>query len=255
MIFETTTQLNDFMRDAPGPSPWYLVGNNLQFEGFKTEWLSGDNYIKAQVIPIKNAYTGTTILSLNGEVKLIFYFQCYVLKHSDNQIVIWYEQTDEKSNSDLKIKVVLMDVTKLKTISNLNAIAQSLNQNTKIGWQGEGLISEFEFSKNQGIGTHSIEVSDPIKHINEILFFARANALPSESNASRTAIYKVDFAKGFLTTVPQEWYNKGDFDFGYEWPTRVKREPVSGRVYGSGIRMRSFLLSDDLRTIDRWYSQ
>ena len=42
--------------------------------------------------------------------------------------------------------------------------------------------------------------------------------------------------------IPQDWWNESDADFGYQWITRVGRDPKSGRLVGDGIRIEPFKL-------------
>ena len=37
-------------------------------------------------------------------------------------------------------------------------------------------------------------------------------------------------------------FNRGDFDFGYQWITRVARDPKSRHIVGDGIRITPFRL-------------
>jgi hypothetical protein len=46
----------------------------------------------------------------------------------------------------------------------------------------------------------------------------------------------------------QEWFcDETGFDLGYQWVTRVARDPVTGKIWGDGIRIAPFVLDDSLR--------
>lgn len=51
---------------------------------------------------------------------------------------------------------------------------------------------------------------------------------------------------------PQKWFNKGKFDFTYQWITKIARAPKTGEVVGEGIRIRNFILNSDLTQVKRW---
>lgn len=51
---------------------------------------------------------------------------------------------------------------------------------------------------------------------------------------------------------PQDWFNKADYDFGYEWITRVARDPKSGYIRGEGIRISDFILDDSNRQVKKY---
>ncbi len=52
--------------------------------------------------------------------------------------------------------------------------------------------------------------------------------------------------------VPQDWYNEGRYDFGYQWVTRVARLPNGGAIVGEGIRLGVFRLNGSNRWIAEW---
>jgi hypothetical protein len=43
----------------------------------------------------------------------------------------------------------------------------------------------------------------------------------------------------------------GDFDFGYQWITKVVRYSNSGRIVGTGIRLKNFILDESGRQIEK----
>ena len=45
----------------------------------------------------------------------------------------------------------------------------------------------------------------------------------------------------------QDWFNGGGLDYGYQWVTRVARDPKTGKVRGEGIRISPFVLDTSLR--------
>jgi hypothetical protein len=51
-----------------------------------------------------------------------------------------------------------------------------------------------------------------------------------------------------VEVLPQEWFTD-DFDLGYEWITRVVRDPRTDRIVGDGIRIADFMLAEDGRTL------
>jgi hypothetical protein len=50
---------------------------------------------------------------------------------------------------------------------------------------------------------------------------------------------------------PQDWFNSGDFDFGYQWITKVVRDSNSGKIVGTGIRLKNFILDESGRQIEK----
>ena len=54
-----------------------------------------------------------------------------------------------------------------------------------------------------------------------------------------------------VEVFPQDWFNDGSYDFGYQWITRVNRR-VDGSIAGDGIRLGTFELDATNRMIKRW---
>jgi hypothetical protein len=52
--------------------------------------------------------------------------------------------------------------------------------------------------------------------------------------------------------LPQKWFNGGKYDFGYQWITRVQRDPRTGQIVGEGIRLGNFLLDRSGTEIQEW---
>jgi hypothetical protein len=57
--------------------------------------------------------------------------------------------------------------------------------------------------------------------------------------------------EGTARILPQDWFNAGGYDYGYQWVTRVARDPRTGRIHGDGIRIGPFVLDASLRRLAR----
>lgn len=250
-------EIQDFLSDVPGPSPWYLAAMGPNIEGYKTDWLDGEKFTKLKRTGKQNkSFTGKTVLLINDRPRLILDFQCYVQKMEDNNLLIWYEQTDDKTAENLEIRILLIDLNKLEDIDSPDNIAEKLNQNNKVGFIGQ-VISEFSIDKNLDFGIHDIEVPNDLKEIDEFLIFAKSVSNGQESNywdKMSLALYIVNFKEHKVEIVPQDWFNNGNFDFMYQWPTRVKREPKTNRIFGDGFRIGGFKLTKNNRQIKKWYN-
>lgn len=251
--------IQNFLSDIPGPSPWYLVSNGPKFDNQETEWMDGEKFTYPKRTGKQNkSYTGKTLLLIDNKVKAIFDFQCYVLKISTTKFLVWYEQTDKKiASEDLSIKISLIDIRYMETIEFPDDMVTLLNQNNKIGIHGK-YDAELIINTNLNFGIHKLEVPDELKLCKEILILANSTTQGQESNyrdKMSLSLFIVNFENKTVEIIPQDWFNKGAFDFMYQWPTRIKREPQSNRLYGDGIRIGAFVLSDDKRKIDEWFNQ
>lgn len=61
------------------------------------------------------------------------------------------------------------------------------------------------------------------------------------------ALMLLNPASGTLQLYPLDWFNDGRVDLGYQWVTRVARDPKTGRIHGDGIRIGPFSLDESMR--------
>jgi hypothetical protein len=68
-------------------------------------------------------------------------------------------------------------------------------------------------------------------------------------------LWQLDTDSGLLTIIPQDWFNEGAYDLGYQWVTRVARLPGSGDIVGEGIRLGLFRLDPSGRQLAEWLAE
>jgi len=76
--------------------------------------------------------------------------------------------------------------------------------------------------------------------VDELLLFEDG---PPDS-AAAASIYVWRPGSGRITVLPQDWFKAETMDLGYEWITRVDRDPQTSHIVGDGIRICSFELTD-----------
>ena len=67
-----------------------------------------------------------------------------------------------------------------------------------------------------------------------------------------SAIFAFNFKTATVEVIPQDWFNNGQYDFGYQWITRVGRDSKTKRIFGEGIRLGFFRLDETGRNIEKW---
>jgi hypothetical protein len=55
-------------------------------------------------------------------------------------------------------------------------------------------------------------------------------------------LYILKPRSGKVEVWPLDWWNNGDFDFGYEWITHVARDPATKNIVGAGVRIYPFMM-------------
>ena len=71
---------------------------------------------------------------------------------------------------------------------------------------------------------------------------------PSPREAA-TSIYVWRLASGSIDVIPLSWFREDTHDLGYEWITRVMRDPATGHILGDGFRLAPFELDAEGRLL------
>ncbi len=234
---------------VPGPSPWYLTG---PFEKIKTQ---------AGVWQWKRAedkhYPGLSYLtSPSGSAVLVVNFQCYVQLLPGDRILIWHES--DRGHADAlpapaKVVFTILDLDQLMPLADTHATLRDVHAR-KIQLHFEaGNPQTFEFATSIPEGTHAFSPPSAFGHIPELLVLADFGS-EGRSNWERAfrAIFAFDFHSRQVQVMPQAWFNEGGMDYGYQWITRVQREPATGRIVGEGIRLGNFRLDASGTRVQEW---
>jgi hypothetical protein len=150
------------------------------------------------------------------------------------------------------IRVVAIDPDALECLPAAEFIARSHDQR---GFASSGgVLAEFTIDANLESGEHAITLPAAFAGLRELLIVAHCAKTPQSAGDPILEIgdgAAPDSRR--LRIMPQEWFNPDSFDLGYQWITRVTRDPESGRIVGDGIRLPSaFMLTQDGRRLDRW---
>lgn len=227
----------DFTK-VPGPSPWYMK-QGLFYRTRKSDyfWKHDES---------KELSGMTKLINSEGRIVLILDFQCYVQEIIDGKFIIWHEYTqDDKKMTNGRIEFKILDVDKLAHINDYEGFAKNMrNRTISIGYEGNtGLCSEFSLP-HLSEGKHYITFPDEFTDIVEV--FVLADYTDKKSNyfdEMYRAIYSIHFSEGVIEVYPQDWFNKGNLDFGYQWITQITKRK-DGKLCGNGIRIAEFLLDD-----------
>jgi hypothetical protein len=100
-------------------------------------------------------------------------------------------------------------------------------------------------------GEHEGYASRQPISLDELLLLAHRPGQTDDSPA--VAIYVWRPRSGRVTVLPQAWFTAESHDLGYDWITRVARDPRTGRIVGDGIRIPAFELDDDGLTVRAFF--
>ncbi len=132
----------------------------------------------------------------------------------------------------------------------LTDVAGWFKQSTERVYSGTAPVAEMEISSRLAAGTHRLEFSPQLRCLDELLLISSYPARSKDDPAC--AIFVLRPGLGTLEVLPQRWFTASRYDIGYQWITRVARDPVSQRIVGEGFRIRAFELNEDGTDIARW---
>ncbi len=238
----------DVIARAPGPSPWYLLssGPQLKYGAGDLQWVeAGDTGFKV----------GKVFLSTpRDEVLAVFNFHCYVLGLDDNQFLVWlpYEKADDNSAC---LKLLIFKTDELEVIDDVPAVCEEMNKDKIRSLHIKGKPGLLEISRELEAGLHPAAFPASFKEIEELLILAHSIRRDQESGSVQQmnlSLFILKPGENTVTVVPQDWFNTGPYDFGFQWPARIARDPRTGKIFGEGIHLGFFVLDETGREFEQW---
>jgi len=234
----------DFTK-VPGPSPWYLKAGKFYSSKSQDYFWKHENSSDLSGI--------TRMINSNGKTVIILDFQCYIKHMEVDKFLIWHEYipNDKKiENGCIEFKILELD--KLSEFQNYRESALNMRkERISIGIADKnGLVSECSISL-QSEGKHKIESPDPFNFFEEVLVLSDySEGKSNHFDSMYRAVYSFQFSKGFVEVFPQDWFNNGGLDFGYQWITQITRRN-DGKLCGNGIRIDDFLLDETNKKLQK----
>ena len=93
-------------------------------------------------------------------------------------------------------------------------------------------------------GKHVLSLPSVFDRVPEFFVVAENPTLPKAVAAPSFCIYAVNPAAREIEVFPQDWFNDGTLDYGYQWITCATRDPATRRLLVSGIRIGKFVLDE-----------
>lgn len=215
--------LKALIRTAVGPAPWYWeTFPPLLAEGVEYRWGSGED---SYVVVLERACEPHPVLALG--------FYARPLADSASQLLVWRPERGA-------LRVSVFDVCRLAPLEKDEWPAEQPRGAERRVVSHTPPVEEIPIPERLAGGRHEGYRSRTID-LGEILLLADG---PRASRAA-ASIYVWQPQTGQLEVLPQEWFTAERFDLGYEWITRVIRDPRTGRFAGDGIRIPDFLLAED----------
>jgi hypothetical protein len=155
------------------------------------------------------------------------------------------------------VTITVYDCDLMQPLEELPHVNSSPLGTTTIFYSQGGIVSSVDIPTTETGKKTSFLFPKPINQIDELLILGHSSEItdapcPEKNNCSLIIVHPKD---SNFEIIPQDWFNKGTFDYGYQWISRVAREPKTGRIIGEGVRLGIFKLDKSMRNIDKWINK
>ncbi len=225
--------------DAPYLAPWYFLKDKPELirDGEILEWKPiGTHGITALTDSADNCFALLSMVT-------------YILPSSDNKSFLIWQRDLEKGIGLQQINIFYYEVDKLqpivgrdKTISRMEKLKFFISVEPS---------SKVRFAFNPKEDVMKVEFPDDFKKFGEFILLTELENMYDNPNPKKywhnTTMLSIKADKGWVFNYPQDWFNKSNCDFGYQWITRAIRNPKTNLIHGQGIRLSDFVLDDTNR--------
>ena len=108
--------------------------------------------------------------------------------------------------------------------------------------------AEFCFEFNPNNSEQKVDFPDEFKKFKQTLLITELDNLYYNPNPDdfwhNTTILDLRFDTAWVFNYPQDWFNKSNADFGYQWITRAISNPETNLIEGQEIRITDFILDE-----------
>ena len=220
---------------VPGPTPWYSRPGDFAVEGFHWEHANDKTLLvgNAGAVAVLNAYN-------------------YVMKLDSSTLLIWNQrrETDDLSTPPIHLVVIRPGLLPSFGGDLESEISRMRKADARLALPEPPEVSMY---LNTDVTGENISAVFPkeLQAIDELLILCDSSAIaPREDGINANlALLVAKPRQSIFQLYPQDWFNFSDLDFGYQWITRVVRDPQTGCVHGEGFRLKPFQLDDSLRQL------
>lgn len=225
---------------VPGPSPWYFSPDTPATKGFRWQRASD-----------ASPGAGKTLLVGNHGSVVILNFYNYAMVLDESTILIWHQsQSSHDASPTPPVRLFVIEPNRLSPFDeDLSTLYEKMNAQKErlvLGGSPLALISLLTTNIEEEMNT---KFPTQLETLDELLILCDSSGIRSEPTwgSGNLALLVANPSQSKYRLYPQDWFNEGGLDYGYQWVTRVVRNRQTGQIHGQGIRIGSFILDDSLR--------
>jgi hypothetical protein len=241
MFFRSKKKLQQLLSDVRGPSPWFLRDKSASIK------TSRGIYTWEESERDKETSGITYLVNPQNNIVLILDMYFYIKPLESEKILVWNVEPDALKGET--IHLYMFDLSQMKNIPEGKEYTRNLRPERRRIAFASGLINTCSFSTQLANGNNDIQVPEEIKPCGEILVIANNS---QETGKPHYCIFDFDFNNSNVNVLPQDWFNNGNYDYGYQWICRIARIPSNRQIIGDGIRLGRFLLNSKANDVSEW---
>lgn len=221
---------------AVGPAPWYWqTFPEMEIGGQKFNWRCDEN-------PERRVLLATDDRPRQARLSVHIYTRVFVIP--PGILGLWFEDGPA-------LRVIALDPDSLGDFAADSVPSEGSRQ--PFYATGHHVLGEFRIDRQLDEGEHVIDVPTAFAGTEQLLMVGSYSKVQEAACAAIFEIKRGTRAGSHRIAVyPQKWFNRDDYDLGYQWITRVARDTKTGRLVGDGIRISPFILQEDSMHLDRF---
>ena len=235
------------LRAAPGPSPWYLShpASQLKRLGEPLRWEGSDK---------QEGRVYSTLRGRGGAVYAVAGFGAYVGPLVGDRFLVWWEDDRAKvGEPSHSVHLRVYEAAALEATAERTAVAEL--PGTRGFWTATPPTCAVSLSTSLSDGEHRLPLPSALAAFGPIVAPVKSTADGRRDDGweqIHQRLWWIDGDRGTLRVLPQDWYNRGPYDFGYQWPTRAAVDPSDGAIVVEGIRLGLAKLDAAGQQVGRW---
>lgn len=236
MFFTKKRRYQETIEAAPGPAPWYLnqPASDLSSPGRPLRW---ERHPKGGPASLKDS---------NNNVFALVSIYTYVWSFSKTHFIVWFADSP-RNPEQLLVGKVHFQLYALSQLAPLTSVDGSESEASHFVASSKPL-AEYQLPRNLPADTTSVNFPALFAQCPELFVLVSDPGW----NSAKLNLWTINPSAQSIAVASQDWFTNGSYDFGYQWVTRMAREPVSRDIVGDGIRISSFLLTPDANTFAKW---
>jgi len=214
-----TSSIYQLLERAPGPSPWWCR-HPIQSALGPLRWK-----------PIEKPPVNL-LVDVDDHPRLALPMYVWFQPLDDGKMLLWRRQTvPPTANASIVVQLISLD--QLRRIQDLNDwLDKSPKPDQPHFSTAPQFVAEFEFYTVLDAGKHSLILPAGFEHVPEFFVIADNPTLPALPGLASCCVYAINPIQQSVDVLPQDWFNEGGLDYGYQWITCIVRDPATGRLAG-----------------------